>query len=159
MAARGKKPDQKQRRGGSQTATENSRAGFRGSDQEAQAIPTLEWIVGGIGFVIIAGVLGFLLYDGMSDHNPLPDIKLSVDAVMPARNGYLVRITATNEGGLTAEGVIVEGELRSGTEMLERSQTVIEFLPSHSKKRAGLYFSRDPRQFELNLRPHGYEEP
>ena len=115
--------------------------------------------MGGIGFFIVAGVLGFLLYTAINEDHPIPDVKLSVDSVLRIRNGYLVRVTATNEGGLTAGGVIVEGELRNGAELVERSQTVIEFLPARSKKRAGLYFSRDPNQFELKLRPLGYEEP
>ena len=156
MAA-GSKKDEQQRHSGKEAAALRSRAGA--PESEAQSIPTLEWIVGGIGLVIIAGVLGFLLYAAINDNNPLPDITLSVDSVTQTRNGYLARITAINEGGLTAAGVIVEGELRNGTDVVERSQTVIEFLPSHSRKRAGLFFSKDPRQFELKLRPHGYEEP
>ena len=68
-------------------------------------------------------------------------------------------VAALNEGGSTAEGVVVEGELRNGTELIEQSRIEIEFLPPHSRKRAGLFFSRDPKQFELRLRPHGYEEP
>ena len=119
----------------------------------------LEWVIGGIGFLIVAGVLGFLLFSAVTEDRPLPDVKLSVNAVQQIRNGYVVQITATNEGGLTAEGVIVEAELRKGTELVESSQIEIEFLPAHSRKRAGLFFSRDPKQFDLKLRPHGYEEP
>ena len=115
--------------------------------------------MGGAGFLIVAAVLGFFLYAGLSEKRPMPDLQLSVDSVLQTGNGYIARVTARNEGGLTAEGVIVEGELRSGPELVERSQTVIEFLPAHSKKRAGLFFTRDPRQFELKVRPHGYEEP
>jgi uncharacterized protein (TIGR02588 family) len=158
MAARTRK--QNQRRNDNERAAPNSsRSGSPGNTQEAQAIPSLEWIIGAIGFVMIAGVLGILLYTGMSDDHPLPDVKLSVDGISRVRNGYVVRVTATNEGGLTAEGVILEGELRNGTDLIERSQTEIAFLPSRSKKRAGLFFSRDPNQFELKVRPHGYEEP
>ncbi len=160
MATRTKKQDQKRRPGDDQSAAPgSSRSGFSRNTQEAQAIPTLEWIMGGIGFFIIAGVLGFLLYTGINEDHPVPDVKLSVDSVLRIRNGYVVRVTATNEGGLTAGGLIVEGELRNGAELVERSETVIELLPSHSKKRAGLFFSRDPNQFELKLRPLGYEEP
>lgn len=127
--------------------------------RDAQAIPTLEWIIGGIGFFIMAFVVGFLLFTAITEDRPLPDVKLTVEAVRQLRNGYLVQITASNEGGLTAEGVIVEAELRSGTEVIERSQIELAFLPAHSRKRAGIFFSRDPKQFELSLRPLGYEEP
>ncbi len=160
MATRTKKQDHKRRQGESESvAPGSSRSGSSWNTQEAQAIPTLEWIIGGIGFFIIAGVLGFLLYKGINEDHPVPDVKLSVDSVLRIRNGYVVRVTVTNEGGLTAGGVIVEGELRNGAELVERSETAIELLPSRSKKRAGLFFSRDPNQFELKLRPLGYEEP
>ena len=129
-----------------------------GTDSDRNAIPPVEWFVAGIGFVLVAGVLGFLLYGAVRD-GALPDVKLSVDAVVQLRNGYLVRITAMNEGGRTAQGLTVEGELRSGADLVERSEAVIEFLPPHSRKRAGMFFSRDPRTFELKLRPLGYEEP
>lgn len=157
MAAQTKKADRK--RPNNAGAAAGGPRGDPANASEAQAIPTLEWIVAGIGLVIVTAVLGFLLYAGLSENHRQPDIKLSVEGVLQIRNGYLVRVTATNEGGLTAGGVTIEGELRQGADVVEHSETVIEFLPAHSKKRAGLFFSKDPKQFELRLRPHGYEEP
>jgi uncharacterized protein (TIGR02588 family) len=127
--------------------------------QENNAIPIWEWITAAIGFVLVASVIGFLLYEALSGNQMPPDVKLSVASIVRAQNGYLVKITAVNQGGITAEGVIVEGELRSGTEAVERSRTTIDYLPPRSEKRAGLFFTRDPQQFELQVRPFGYEEP
>ena len=86
-------------------------------------------------------------------------VKLSVDSVVQTRNGYLAKIVAVNEGGMTAAGVVIEGELRRGTESVERSWTTIDYLPPRSEQRGGLFFTRDPRQFELQVRPFGYVEP
>lgn len=127
--------------------------------QEKDAIPIWEWIVAGVGLVLVAGVIGFLIYEAFTGKRLPPDVKLSVDSVVEIRNGFLVRITAVNEGGMTAEGVIVEAELRSGTEPVERSRTTIDYLPPRSEKRAGLFFTRDPRQLDLQVRSLGYEEP
>ena len=127
--------------------------------QEKDAIPIWEWIVAGVGLVLVAGVIGFLIYEAFTGKRLPPDVKLSVDSVVEIRNGFLVRITAVNEGGITAEGVIVEAELRSGTEPVERSRTTIDYLPPRSEKRAGLFFTRDPRQLDLQVRSLGYEEP
>jgi uncharacterized protein (TIGR02588 family) len=104
-------------------------------------------------------VTGFLLFEALSGNRLPPDVKLSVASVVEIRNGFLVRITAVNEGGMTAEGVIVEAELRSGTEPVERSRTTIDYLPPRSEKKAGLFFTRDPRQLDLQVRSLGYEEP
>ena len=127
--------------------------------QEKDAIPIWEWIVAGVGLVLVAGVIGFLIYEAFSRDRVPPDVKLSVDSVVQTRNGYLVKVIAVNEGGQTAEGVDIEGELRTGTESLERSRTTIDYLPPRSEKRLGLFFTRDPRQFQLDVRSLGYEEP
>jgi len=127
--------------------------------QQNDAIPIWEWIVAGIGLVLVSGMIGFLIYEAFSGARLPPDVKLSVHSVVQTRNGFLVRITAVNEGGTTAEGVIVEAELRSATETVERSRTTIDYLPPRSEKRAGLFFTRDPRQLDLQVRPLGYEEP
>jgi uncharacterized protein (TIGR02588 family) len=127
--------------------------------QEKDAIPIWEWIVAGVGLVLVASVIGFLIYEAFTGKRLPPDVKLSVDSVSEIRNGFLVRITAVNEGGTTAEGVIVEAELKSGTEPVERSRTTIDYLPPRSEKRAGLFFTRDPRQLDLRVRSLGYEEP
>jgi uncharacterized protein (TIGR02588 family) len=127
--------------------------------QEKDAIPIWEWIVAGVGLVLVAGVIGFLIYEAFSRDRVPPDVKLSVDSVVETRNGYLVKIIIINEGGITAEGVDIEGELRRGTEPVERSRTTIDYLPPRSEKKAGLVFTRDPRQFDLQVRSLGYEEP
>jgi uncharacterized protein (TIGR02588 family) len=148
----------KRKHGSKIAAVDEPRAGSL-KQQENNAIPIWEWIVAAIGFMLVAGVIGFLLYEALAGNRLPPDVKLSVDSVVQTRNGYLVKITAVNQGGTTAEGVDIEGELRRGTEPVERSQTTIDYLPPRSEKRAGLFFTRDPRQFDLQVRPFGYEEP
>ena len=127
--------------------------------QEKDAIPIWEWIVAGIGLVLVAGVIGLLIYESFTGSRLPPDVKLSVDSVVQTGNGFLVRVTAVNQGGITAEGVIIEGELRGGAQQAEQSRTTIDYLPPRSEKKAGLFFTRDPRQLELHVRPLGYEEP
>ena len=148
----------KRRQGSKVSAVEEARSASQ-KQQVNNAIPIWEWIVAAVGFVLVAGVIGVLLYEALSSNRLPPDVKLSVVSVVQTGNGYLVRITAVNQGGMTAEGVIVEAEIRSGTEPLERSRTTIDYLPPRSEKRAGLFFTRDPRQFELQVRSLGYEEP
>jgi uncharacterized protein (TIGR02588 family) len=129
------------------------------NQKERNAIPTWEWIVGGIGCVLVAAVVGFLVQEALFGNSQPPDIKLSVSSVIQTGNGYLIEITAENQGGKTAEGVVLGGELRSGAETVEQSHTTIEYLPPRSKKRAGLFFTRNPRDYELRVRPLGYEDP
>lgn len=76
------------------------------------------------------------------------------------QSGYLVQFNAFNEGGSTAEGVVIEGKLRRGPDpAVETSHTTLDYLPSHSELKGGLFFTQDPRQFDLQLRALGYEVP
>jgi uncharacterized protein (TIGR02588 family) len=147
------------RRQGSKIAAVNEPRSGSQKQQEENAIPIWEWIVAAIGFILVASVIGFLLYEAVGGDRLPPDVKLSVDSVVQTRNGYLAKITAVNEGGMTAAGVVIEGELSRGAEPVERSWTTIDYLPPRSVQRGGLFFTRDPRQFELQVRPFGYVEP
>jgi uncharacterized protein (TIGR02588 family) len=147
------------RRQGSKIAPVNEPRSGSQKQQEENAIPVWEWIVAAIGLVLVASVIGFLLYEAIAGSRLPPDVKLSVDSVVQIRNGFLAKITAVNEGGITAEGVDIEGELKRGTETIERSRTTIDYLPPRSEKKAGLFFTQDPRQLDLQVRSFGYEEP
>ena len=160
MAARTKHHPQKQADASKPAAIAQLRSGPDSKNrQESNAIPIWEWIVAAFGLVIVTGVLGFLLYETLGGNQLPPDVRLSVDSVARTGNGYLVKITAVNDGGSTAEGVIIEGQLKNGSDLVERSETTLDYLPPQSKKKAGLFFMKDPRQFELQVRPFGYEEP
>ena len=84
---------------------------------------------------------------------------MQVDSTLPTRNGYLVKFRAVNNGGSTVEGLTIEGTLRNGSETVETSDTVLEWVPAHSEREGGLFFTSDPRQHQLQLRAKGYENP
>jgi uncharacterized protein (TIGR02588 family) len=127
--------------------------------QASSDIPMSEWIVGAVGFLLVTGVIVFMLYHAITKIDSPPDVNVSVLSIRQNRSGYLVTVRARNYGGSTAEGLVIEGELKKGSQILERSHTTLDYAPPGSDKQAGLFFTRDPRQFELQLRPLGYEEP
>jgi uncharacterized protein (TIGR02588 family) len=130
--------------------------------QENKKIKDAPWWMWGIallGLALVAGSVGFMLYEAVAGDSSPPDVTVHVDSILPARNGFLVKFRAVNEGGSTAEGLTVEGLLRNGNELLESSNTVIEFVPAHSEREGGLFFSSDPRQYQLQVRAKGYENP
>jgi uncharacterized protein (TIGR02588 family) len=122
-------------------------------------IPLLEWIAGALGLAAVTAMILFMLYHAVTGSDSPPDLEVKVASVAENRSGYLVSLTIRNQGGATAEGVIVEGELRDADQLLERSQTTVDYTPPHSEKQAGLFFTRDPRQFNLQIRALGYEKP
>ena len=124
---------------------------------------------------------------------PAPAVAPGGLTVLEAPGGYVVEITAANTGGATAQGVMIEGELREkgpspGTvqqgngnrqssaggggqqsgmsggqqgrgKVVEKSSTTIQWVPAHAERQGGLFFSRNPLDYELKLRPQGYERP
>ncbi len=121
--------------------------------------PWWMWGIALLGLALVAGSIAFLLYEAAAGDSSPPDVTLHVDATLQTRNGYLVKFRAVNEGGSTAEGLTVEGVIRSGTDILETSNTVLEYVPAHSEREGGLFFTSDPRQYQLQLRAKGYENP
>lgn len=131
-----------------------------GKNQEKlKDAPLWMWGIGLVGLIFILGSIGFMLYEvTLGDSSP-PDVTVLVDEVTATESGFLVTFQVVNNGGTTAAGLTVEGELRSDTEIVETSDTTIEYVPSHSERLGGLFFTYDPRQYELQLRALGYETP
>jgi uncharacterized protein (TIGR02588 family) len=121
--------------------------------------PLWMWGIGVLGLVLILGSIGFVLYEAVAGDSSPPDVKVQVEAILPTQNGFLVEFRLINEGGTTAAGLTVEGELQNGAEIVESSDTTIEYLPSHSERKGGLFFTLDPRRYQLQLRAKGYETP
>jgi uncharacterized protein (TIGR02588 family) len=128
------------------------------SHQKSQDIPFWEWVIAILGLVLVVGSIGFMVYEAMKENSP-PNIVVRVDSILPVQNGYLVQIRAINQGGATVAGLMVEGELKDNGKSVEISETSVDYVPSHSERGAGLFFTRDPRKFKLEVRAMGFQEP
>lgn len=121
--------------------------------------PLAEWIVGAFGLMIVAAAIGILVYESAVGDKSPPDVKLTVQTIARQRNGYLVRLRANNEGGQPAARVTIKVELMDKEQVLEESETQLDYLPAHSIREAGVFFTREPRPADLRLRAVGYEKP
>ncbi|MDN5753024.1 MAG: hypothetical protein L0H15_07055 [Nitrosospira sp.] len=121
-------------------------------------IPGWSWIFAAVGLVLTIGSAGFMLYQGFAGDSP-PELVIETDGVVPNGRGYLVQIRVTNRGGSVAAGLVVEAMLREGTATVETSTITMGYVPSGSQRRAGFFFSRDPRKFDLQILAKGYVQP
>ena len=122
-------------------------------------IPALEWLLGSIGALMVAAAIGFLAWSGSVNADSPPDIRVEVERVLEQRNGWLVRIRAFNEGGSAAAEVTVGGDLATPDGTVESAELRLDYLPSLSDRRGGLFITRDPRAHDLKVRALGYAEP
>lgn len=118
-----------------------------------------EWLAALIGLISVVAVIGFILYRGIAGSEAPPEVEIRTETVERVGDAYLVRFSAYNRGGETASTLVLEAELSRGAEKTETSQVTISYLPADSIRRGGFYFRQDPRQFKLQTRVVGYQEP
>ena len=130
-------------------------------DQPMQEEPPTawEWLAAAIGLLLLLGSLGYLAYDAVAGNGEVPNPSVRVTGIEAQGPHFLVRLQVANAGRATAADLRVEGELRRGTEVVERSETAFDYLPGRSVREAGLFFRHDPRALELVLTARSYQQP
>lgn len=121
--------------------------------------PFWEWTVAGVGLVMFVATLGYLTFDALAPEPTSPSPRIEVTSVESQDSRFLVHLRVHNAGKTTAAGLRVSGILKSGGEVLERSATEFEYIPGESSRSGGLFFSRDPSRFQLELRAESFRMP
>lgn len=109
--------------------------------------------------ILVAGAIGFLIYEALKGDAAPPKLSVSVESVTTVDNGYLVKFRVKNMGDQTAAAVKIAGELKSADQSVETSDVTLTYVPSHSEREGGLFFSQNPSQYRLEVRSKGYEKP
>lgn len=132
--------------------------GHDGADSERTSI--WEWVAAGVGALLVVAAIGFVSWQAISEpDHAVPMLTVSVDSVARHADRHVVRFTVRNAGAATAAGVRVDGTLRSGDVVVETSSATVDYVPAHSRRTAGVIFTRDPRGYQLELRPVGWQDP
>ena len=121
--------------------------------------PILEWIAAGLGLILFLSTISFLVYVTFSKEDTPPDLVVISEKITKTEKGYLVKFSLENKGNNNASQITVEGKLKQGDEDLETSSVTVAYAPSNSKKEGGLFFTRNPQDFTLEVRALGYENP
>jgi uncharacterized protein (TIGR02588 family) len=131
----------------------------RGAGVEARQIPALEWLVAGIGALLVAGAIGYLVYHALWRDQTPPDVRIVVQRVLALEGHHLVEFRAVNRGGEPAAQLLIEGELVGPDGPVEAAEATLDHLAPGSHRDGGLFFRHDPREFELRLHAKGYVIP
>jgi uncharacterized protein (TIGR02588 family) len=114
--------------------------------------PLLEWIMGGLGLLIVLAVLTIILREAVGPHEPAA-IAPRVVEVRGAPGAWLAEVEVRNTGDETAAQVEIEGRVGD-----ETASAVVDYVPAGGKERVVLGFEADPRA-GLTLRTRGFTEP
>ena len=119
---------------------------------------TLEWMVFSASVVLIAAVVGVLVYAAVTSEGRPPSVSVTSGSAIAAAGGFAVPLDIRNDGDTTAEDVQIEVTLTIGSEK-ERGSAVLPFVPHRSHRRAWVTFKNDPGRGTLDARVVGYREP
>ena len=119
----------------------------------------LEAIAAAIGALIAVATLAVILWDGFAKRAGYAHILVEAGEIAPYPGGYILAVTARNEGDATAAAVAIVGELKRGDEVLESSEIAFDYVASRSERRGGMFFSQNPAGVEVELRAVGYSDP
>ncbi|GEO14077.1 hypothetical protein [Microvirga aerophila] len=130
-----------------------------GTQQKANHTPWLEWVASGIGLLLTLGIFGSIGWQAFDDAGAPPAIAVDVTRVVPVEGGYRVEFRARNSTGSTASQVEIEGKLAGDGAEAEIGHVVFDYIPGHSERKGGMFFTREPRQESLALRALGFADP
>ena len=120
--------------------------------------PWHEWLASGVGLLLAVVIFGLIGWQAVDDAVQSPVINVEVKNVSSVPGGYRVEFRARNIGGSAGAQVEIEGTL-SGNGADEVSRVVLDYVPAHSVREGGLFFTRDPGIGQLSMRARGYSTP
>jgi uncharacterized protein (TIGR02588 family) len=126
--------------------------------KEIQKVPVWEWIVALAGLLLLAFVFVILGREAMESSDSPPAIELRLQKRVSHGTGELVLIEVHNRGGQTAADLKVRGTLGADRNA-ETREVTIDYVPRHSRKVVGLFFSQPVADQSLRLEPVGFVEP
>jgi len=124
-----------------------------------KVIPFWEWVISAVGLILVVGAVGSTFYRAAFKESTPPNLSITSEPAQPSGDGFIVRFRVKNTGSQTASAVNIEGELKSGGETIETGSATLTYAPAHSERHGGLYFTKNPQQFDLQIRATGYQEP
>lgn len=119
-----------------------------------------EWITFGAATCILSGIVGLVIYRGLTDKQQAPIVSVQTKEVIRQANGkYQVPFEITNDGDKTAESVQILAELKVNNEVEQTGEQQIDFLSSKEKEEGAFIFDTDPNKGELKIRVASYKLP
>ena len=119
----------------------------------------LEWSFAGVGALILIGMIGFMVDQGLRRPTGPAVIVIEASGVDPIPGGFALAFTARNVGFSTAASVKISGTLINDGRTVQERGATFDYLPDGSTRTGVFFFDLDPRQFRMELKAEGYADP
>lgn len=130
-----------------------------GKNIEPGAPHWIEWMTGAVSGIIVLGVIVWIGKDGFMDRDTSPNLHGSVVKTEERSGGFQVLFEFHNNSSATASQVKIRGEIRDRESILESSETVLDYVPGHSRVGGGLIFRQNPDGKDLKVSATAFDEP
>lgn len=131
----------------------------RQDGERGSAVRPIELAIGVLSGLVVLGVLGLLGYQGVAVRDAPPDLHSAVVRVEGQRPPYVVQVRVRNDGGETAQGVQIAGELTRDGRTVEQASATVRYLPPNSQRSVSLLFTTDPGTADVSVKAAGYTRP
>ncbi|HEX6914843.1 MAG TPA: hypothetical protein VF145_06360 [Chitinophagaceae bacterium] len=111
----------------------------------------LEWTVFAVSALLVAAVLGYLLYLSFTNRITTPNLVARYYHDPSTHQPFRYRVEIENTGGATAEDVIAEAVLLKDSSELEKAELQIMFSPKQSTREGWVIFRNDPSKADSIL--------
>lgn len=105
-----------------------------------------------LGGAITLAAVAILARAAFTELTPA-DLSVHYDAARPSASGWVVEVSVTNHGDLTAAAVDIEGDAGG-----RQATATLDYVPGHGSKKASLVFAGSDRP-EPRLRVLGWSAP
>ncbi len=134
--------------------------GARGAEQDDGSRPLAEWVSFGVATAILLAVAGLVIYLWVAVPATPPVVSVTRAGPVRREGGqFYIPVRVTNSGGLTADAVVVRGELVVDGETVEEGDLQFDFLSAGEAEEGAFIFAHDPAEGQLELRVGSYRLP
>lgn len=120
----------------------------------AETAETIEWMLGGLSGLVVLGMIGFFVSEGLSGTDEAPLLSVHAEPA-PADGEAGLRFRVENRGGQAATEVTVSLALADGA----RRSVVVEEVPAHSSATGGMFVPEGARADGAMFTIDGYVDP
>lgn len=128
------------------------------SNEEAPPATWLEKAATLLSALLVAGLIGVLLYDATQEHSP-PSFSVTTGKPQLVNESYRVPVHILNSGDKAARGVTIHVELVGPDSVLSETDLDIDWLAGHETHDAYGYFKRPAVAHRFHAEVRGYTEP
>ena len=120
----------------------------------------LEWLVFGVGALLVSATVGYLAYDALAVTQSPPKLEVRLGDPAPAPDGYSVPVVVENRGTKAAATVVVRVEDHRNTGEIETAELTLDYVPGEASREGIVVFPGAPdRTTQRTALPVSFQLP